>query len=194
MFQFVELNGSKLSPANLVKLGQGGCQIGLTPEAEEAVRKSRNMLERILAENKVVYGVNTGFGKFATTVISGDNLVDLQYNLIRSHSAGVGNPLSPKRTRMLLALRINVLAKGYSGISLETLQRLIAAFNASCLSWVPEKGTVGASGDLAPLAHLALGLIGEGKMWSPESGWSNAKCKLFGGFWSTSFIEIFPKT
>lgn len=113
------------------------------------------MLERILKENKVVYGVNTGFGKFATTLISGENLIDLQYNLIRSHSAGVGNPLSPMRTRMLLALRINVLAKGYSGISLETLKQLIDAFNSSCLSWVPEKGTVGASGDLAPLVSFA---------------------------------------
>lgn len=108
-------------------------------------------MEQILVENKVVYGVNTGFGKFATTVISRENLNELQVNLIRSHSAGVGKPLTPKRTRMLLALRINVLAKGYSGISLQTLLQLIEAFNASCLSWVPEKGTVGASGDLAPL-------------------------------------------
>lgn len=79
---------------------------------------------------------------------------------------------------MLLALRINVLAKGYSGISLETLKQVIEAFNASCLSYVPEKGTVGASGDLAPLSHLALGLIGEGKMWSPKSGWADAKYVL----------------
>lgn len=79
---------------------------------------------------------------------------------------------------MLLALRINVLAKGYSGISLETLKQVIEVFNASCLPYVPEKGTVGASGDLAPLSHLALGLIGEGKMWSPKSGWADAKYVL----------------
>ena len=170
------MTGSQLTTDDLLALGRGRCSIKLHQDAVERVKKSRDMLERILAENKVVYGVNTGFGKFATTLISGENLIDLQYNLIRSHSAGVGNPLSPRRARMLLALRINVLAKGYSGISYETLSRLIDAFNASCLSWVPEKGTVGASGDLAPLAHLALGLIGEGKMWSPESGWSDAKC------------------
>ena len=76
---------------------------------------------------------------------------------------------------MLLALRINILAKGYSGISLENLERCVACFNASCLSWVPEKGTVGASGDLAPLSHLALGMMGEGKMWCPETGWGEAK-------------------
>uniref|UniRef100_A0A673ZK41 Histidine ammonia-lyase n=1 Tax=Salmo trutta TaxID=8032 RepID=A0A673ZK41_SALTR len=126
----------------------------------------------------VVYGITTGFGKFARTVIPVHKLKELQENLVRSHSAGVGNPLSPERTRMLLALRINVLAKGYSGISLETLHRMIQAFNASCLSFVPEKGTVGASGDLAPLSHLALGLMGEGKMWSPKSGWADAKYVL----------------
>ncbi|KAG2460337.1 HUTH lyase, partial [Polypterus senegalus] len=90
----------------------------------------------------------------------------------------VGKPLSPERSRMLFALRINVLAKGYSGISLNTLHQMIEAFNASCLSYIPEKGTVGASGDLAPLSHLALGLMGEGKMWSPKSGWADAKFGL----------------
>uniref|UniRef100_A0A8B9HT57 Histidine ammonia-lyase n=1 Tax=Astyanax mexicanus TaxID=7994 RepID=A0A8B9HT57_ASTMX len=136
------------------------------------------LLDTIVKEKKVVYGITTGFGKFARTVIPISKLKELQENLIRSHSAGLGRPLSPERTRMLLALRINVLAKGYSGISLETLHNMIQAFNASCLSYVPEKGTVGASGDLAPLAHLALGLMGEGKMWSPKSGWADAKYVL----------------
>lgn len=150
----------------------------MAKEAVDRVKKGRLLLEEILHESKVVYGINTGFGKFATTVISKEQLKQLQVNLIRSHSAGVGKPLPPKRTRMLLALRINVLAKGYSGVSLETLEQLVEAFNASCLSWVPEKGTVGASGDLAPLAHLGLGLLGEGKMWSPETGWGEAKYVL----------------
>lgn len=100
---------------------------------------------------------------------------ELQNNLIRSHAAGVGKPLSIQRTRMLLALRINVLAKGFSGISVETLRRVIRAFNMSCLSVVPEQGTVGASGDLAPLSHIALGLMGEGQMWSPKTGYADAK-------------------
>jgi histidine ammonia-lyase len=129
----------------------------LTIDAEERVKRGRELLDHILEENRVVYGVNTGFGKFATKVIEKEDLEQLQINLVRSHSAGVGLPLPPERVRRLLALRINVLAKGHSGISLETLSQLIDAFNASCLSWVPEKGTVGASGDLAPLAHLALG-------------------------------------
>uniref|UniRef100_A0A8K9WLV9 Histidine ammonia-lyase n=1 Tax=Oncorhynchus mykiss TaxID=8022 RepID=A0A8K9WLV9_ONCMY len=110
----------------------------------------------------VVYGVNTRFGKLARTLIPKDNV-------------RVGPPLSVERTRMLLALRINVLAKGYSGSSMETVQAMVKAFNASCLSWVAEKGTVGATGDLAPLAHLTLGLMGEGRMWSPQRGWDHAK-------------------
>uniref|UniRef100_A0A452TB21 Histidine ammonia-lyase n=1 Tax=Ursus maritimus TaxID=29073 RepID=A0A452TB21_URSMA len=129
-------------------------------------------------EKVIVYGITTGFGKFARTVIPVNKLEELQVNLVRSHSSGVGKPLIPERCRMLLALRINVLAKGYSGISLETLKQVIEVFNASCLPYVPEKGTVGASGDLAPLSHLALGLIGEGKMWSPKSGWADAKYVL----------------
>ncbi|XP_043569233.1 histidine ammonia-lyase-like isoform X2 [Chiloscyllium plagiosum] len=176
--EYICLDGNHLTIEDLVQLGRGLYKIKLTTEAEERIKQSRLLLENIVKENKVVYGITTGFGKFARTVIPHNKLKELQENLIRSHSAGVGKPLSPKRSRMLLALRINVLAKGYSGISLETLNQMIQAFNASCLSYVPEKGTVGASGDLAPLAHLALGLIGEGKMWSPKSGWADAKYVL----------------
>ncbi|XP_037109748.1 histidine ammonia-lyase isoform X2 [Syngnathus acus] len=172
------LDGNSLTSTDLVNLGRGLYKITLAPEAERKVVQSRELLDTIVKENKVVYGITTGFGKFARTVIPVSKLKELQENLVRSHSAGVGNPLSPERTRMLLALRINVLAKGHSGISLETLHAMIQAFNASCLSFVPEKGTVGASGDLAPLAHLALGLMGEGKMWSPKSGWADAKYVL----------------
>uniref|UniRef100_A0A7N8XYJ6 Histidine ammonia-lyase n=1 Tax=Mastacembelus armatus TaxID=205130 RepID=A0A7N8XYJ6_9TELE len=175
---YLSLDGNSLTANDLVNLGRGLYKIKLTGEAERKVVQSRELLDTIVKENKVVYGITTGFGKFARTVITVNKLKELQENLVRSHSAGVGNPLSPERTRMLLALRINVLAKGYSGISLETLHAMIQAFNASCLSFVPEKGTVGASGDLAPLAHLALGLMGEGKMWSPKSGWADAKYVL----------------
>ncbi|XP_073429293.1 histidine ammonia-lyase [Dendrobates tinctorius] len=176
--QYIEIDGESLTTEDLLNLGKGLYKIKLTPEAEHRVTQSRLLIENIVREKKVVYGITTGFGKFARTVIPVGQLKDLQVNLVRSHSAGVGKPLSPDRTRMLLALRINVLAKGYSGISLETLQQVIEAFNACCLPYIPEKGTVGASGDLAPLSHLALGLIGEGKMWSPKSGWADAKYVL----------------
>ncbi|XP_015925296.1 histidine ammonia-lyase [Parasteatoda tepidariorum] len=176
--EYITLDGYNLAPEDLLKLGKGLYKIRLSVDSQERVTRSRGLLETILKQNKVAYGVNTGFGKFANTVISDEKIIELQVNLIRSHSAGVGQPLSPEKTRMLMALRINVLAKGYSGISLGTIKQVVDAFNASCLPWVPEKGTVGASGDLAPLAHLALGLIGEGKMWSPESGWGEAKYVL----------------
>uniref|UniRef100_A0A671LMT8 Histidine ammonia-lyase n=1 Tax=Sinocyclocheilus anshuiensis TaxID=1608454 RepID=A0A671LMT8_9TELE len=175
---YISLDGNSLTSTDLVNLGKGLYKIKLTPEAEQKVVQSRELLDTIVKENKVVYGITTGFGKFARTVIPVSKLKELQENLLRSHSSGLGSPLSPERTRMLLALRINVLAKGHSGISLETLHSMIEAFNASCLSYVPEKGTVGASGDLAPLSHLALGLMGEGKMWSPKSGWADAKYVL----------------
>ncbi|XP_076447679.1 histidine ammonia-lyase-like isoform X2 [Babylonia areolata] len=175
---YISLDGNSLSTDDLMQLGKGNYLIKLTTEAEQKVLKARELVDEILASDKVVYGVTTGFGKFARRTIPKEKLVELQENLIRSHAAGVGPALSPERTRMLLALRINTLSKGYSGISMDTLQRYIDIFNASCLPWVPEKGTVGASGDLAPLSHLALGVVGEGKMWSPKSGWAEAKYVL----------------
>jgi histidine ammonia-lyase len=147
-----------------------GREIGLTPDAWERVRAARGVIDRIVESKEIVYGINTGFGKFATVVIPEEECGHLQENLIRSHAAGVGEPLSLERTRMLLALRINILAKGFSGIRERTLQQLIDAFNNDCLSRVPAKGTVGASGDLAPLSHLALGLMGEGEMWDAQQG------------------------
>ncbi|ESO91184.1 hypothetical protein LOTGIDRAFT_209547 [Lottia gigantea] len=176
--EYISLDGNSLSTDELVRIGKGDYLVKLTVEAEEKVKKSRLLVNSILDSKKVVYGITTGFGKFSNVTIGTDKLVELQENLIRSHSAGVGSPLSPERTRMLLALRINILSKGYSGITLETLKQLIDALNANCLPWVPEKGTVGASGDLAPLSHLALGMLGEGKMWSPKSGWADAKYVL----------------
>ncbi|KAG9402910.1 hypothetical protein AC1031_006452 [Aphanomyces cochlioides] len=161
----VVLDGSSLETQDLVLLSKGNTKLELSEDAWEKVKSGRDVVDNILKEKKVAYGINTGFGLFSNVVISEDKLIELQENLIRSHSSGVGTPLSPSATRMLLALRINVLAKGHSGISVDTLKQLVDAFNADCLSVVPEKGTVGASGDLAPLAHLALGMMGEGKMW-----------------------------
>ncbi|XP_064633596.1 histidine ammonia-lyase-like [Lineus longissimus] len=176
--QYISLDGNSLSTDDLIRLGKGEFRIKLSAEAEEMVEKARNLVDDIVKENKTVYGITTGFGKFARVTIPLEQINELQENLIRSHAAGVGDPITPERTRMLLALRINILAKGHSGISPKTLHQYIDAFNASCLPWVPCKGTVGASGDLAPLSHLALGMMGEGKMWSPESGWGEARYVL----------------
>ncbi|XP_077862594.1 histidine ammonia-lyase-like [Saccoglossus kowalevskii] len=164
------ITGKNLTPEQLMVLGKGGAIIKLSGDALSSVKRSKKVIDDILEDvNKVIYGVNTGFGELKSEVIPRDKLCELQENLIRSHASGVGEPLSPQKTRMLMAIRINVLARGNSGISVETLERFIDAFNASCLSYVPEKGTVGACGDLAPLAHLSLGMMGEGDMWNPDT-------------------------
>ncbi|XP_039617177.1 histidine ammonia-lyase-like isoform X3 [Polypterus senegalus] len=173
--EYLYLDGNTLTTGDVVNLGKGMYKIKLTKEAENNVKQSWEVVENVVKESKVVYGITTGFGKFAQTVIPSEKIVELQENVVRSSAAGVGKPLNPERARMLLALRINALAKGYSGISPDTLHQIIEAYNASCLSFIPEKGTVGASGDLAPLSHLALGLMGEGMMWSPKCGWADAK-------------------
>ncbi|RLN72562.1 hypothetical protein BBJ28_00004445 [Nothophytophthora sp. Chile5] len=160
------LDGESLCAEDLVTLSKGAHKIVLSSEAWERVARGRNVVDNILKDKtRVAYGINTGFGLFSNVIISPEKLSELQENLIRSHSSGTGEPLSPAQTRMLLALRINVLAKGHSGIRVHTLEQLVGAFNADCLSVVPCKGTVGASGDLAPLSHLALGMMGEGPMW-----------------------------
>ncbi|KAI9183633.1 hypothetical protein H9P43_004551 [Blastocladiella emersonii ATCC 22665] len=161
------LDGESLTPEELVLLSHGNHTIDLTETAWERIAESRALVEKLASSGKAIYGINTGFGNFATVTIPDDQLSQLQINLITSHSAGTGPALSPARTRMLLVLRINVLAKGFSGISPKNVGCMLAAFNKGCLSYVPEQGTVGASGDLAPLAHLALGMMGMGKMWDP---------------------------
>lgn len=170
----IEIDGNFLDVEDLINTGMGLYHVKLSEDAVKNVIRSRKIIDDIVEGEKTVYGVNTGFGRFANVRISKPKVIELQENLIRSHAACVGPPLSLMRTRMLLTLRINTLAKGFSGARPETIQQMIDALNASCLSYVPEKGTVGASGDLGPLSHLALGLMGEGKMWSPKTGWGNA--------------------
>lgn len=119
--------------------------------------------------DRVVYGINTGFGDFADKIISHENRALLQINLIRSHSVGVGKSIPEKNVKRMMILRINTLAKGRSGISMENLDKYIEAYNAGYIPYIPEKGTVGASGDLAPLSHLTLAMIGEGMAWDKNT-------------------------
>ena len=158
----IALDGNGLDLETLVQIANGE-QVTLDERSREAVIKSRKVVDRILADNEVVYGVNTGFGNFASVIIPPAKLSQLQYNLIRSHAAGVGPHLDKRSCRTLMALRANVLAKGFSGIRPENLDALIAALQAGFHPCIPEQGSVGASGDLAPLAHLTLGLMGEGE-------------------------------
>uniref|UniRef100_A0A915EF11 Histidine ammonia-lyase n=1 Tax=Ditylenchus dipsaci TaxID=166011 RepID=A0A915EF11_9BILA len=172
--RLILLDGYNLSVEDLVDCFKDLCYIKLSETSKRRIREARLFLEKIAAEHRIVYGITTGFGTFANVEILPAELKQLQLNLIRSHATGYGDPLSPAKARMLLALRINVLAKGHSGISVENVEKLVAAFNAFCVSFIPEQGTVGCSGDLCPLAHLALGLLGEGQMWSPSTGWAPA--------------------
>jgi len=143
----------------------GGAAVTLSPDARAAVAASRAVVDRAAAGDTPVYGVNTGFGSFAQTRIARADLDRLQLNLVRSHAAGAGEPLPVRTVRAAMALRANVLAKGHSGIRTETLDALVACLNRDVHPYVPSRGSVGASGDLAPLAHIALALIGEGDVW-----------------------------
>jgi histidine ammonia-lyase len=159
----IAIDGNSLSLAELESVAKGEARVGVSALARSRVAEARAVVEALAEGDQPIYGVNTGFGKLAETRIARPDLERLQRNLVLSHSAGVGPPLSDPEVRALMLLRANVLAKGYSGIRLETLDLLIAALNAGVLPIVPERGSVGASGDLAPLAHLALLLIGEGE-------------------------------
>ena len=157
------LDGSHLKLADLLAIADHDAEVGLTTEARARVRAARAVVDAKAAGDAPVYGVNTGFGNFAETRIDKSDLATLQLNLLRSHAAGVGEPLPVRTVRAAMALRANVLAKGFSGIRLETLEALLALLNRKVHPRVPSRGSVGASGDLAPLAHLALVLVGEGE-------------------------------
>lgn len=161
----IHLDGRSLTAPALARIAAGEA-VGLDPQALALVAENRTVIDRILAEGRTVYGINTGFGQFATVVIPPDQLRQLQLNLVRSHAAGVGEPLPEAQTRALMAARINCLLKGFSGIRPEPLRLLAECLNRNVLPVVPSQGSVGASGDLAPLAHVALLLVGEGVAWS----------------------------
>lgn len=157
------IEGNPLALSEIDAIAQGSAQVALAPAARERAAASRKVIESILASGETVYGVNTGFGKLADIRIPAEHLADLQTNLVRSHAAGVGEPLCEPESRAMLLLRANVLAKGCSGVRLEVLDLLLDLLNAGVHPIIPAKGSVGASGDLAPLSHLALVLIGEGE-------------------------------
>src|SRR5216684_4482714 len=159
----LELNGQKLSLAQVVDIAGGEGHVSLSAAARERVERSRRIVERIVAEGRTVYGVNTGFGKLSDIRIEQSQLRELQLNLVRSHSCGLGKPLSDSEARAMLLLRANVLACGYSGARPVLVDILVAMLERGVTPVIPERGSVGASGDLAPLAHLALTAIGEGE-------------------------------
>ncbi len=159
----MEICGRSISLLQLQRIAHGDERVELTEQARERIRKARSVVEDILRRGDVVYGISTGFGKFADVRIAPEALRQLQLNLVRSHACGIGQPLPIAEVRAMIFLRANVLALGFSGVRLEIVEFLCEMLNRGVHPIIPEKGSVGASGDLAPLAHLALAIIGEGE-------------------------------
>ena len=159
----LQLNGQSLTIQQIAAVAARREHITLAAVARERVERARQVVEQIVAEGRTVYGVNTGFGKLSDVSIDRADLEQLQLNLVRSHSCGLGDPLSDEEARAMVLLRANVLASGFSGARPLVIDTLIAMLEKGVTPVIPEKGSVGASGDLAPLAHLALAAIGEGE-------------------------------
>jgi histidine ammonia-lyase len=159
----IQIDGEHLDFAQLYRVVFDGAKVELAPQARARMLASRAVIERLIASDQAVYGVNTGFGKMASVRISRAQIGELQVNLVRSHSCGVGAPLSEHETRAMLLLRANAIAKGFSGVRPVVAETLCAMLNAGVHPVIPAQGSVGASGDLAPLAHLAQVAIGEGE-------------------------------
>jgi len=154
-----------LTAALAFDLATGRCQGLLSDSTRQRIRGSQAHIAAMVAGYRTIYGVNTGFGPLCTTLISYEHLRDLQHNLLRSHAVGVGDHIDPLLTKLMLILKVQALAKGYSGICLATVDRILWHLEQDVIPCVPAQGSVGASGDLAPLAHLFLPLIGEGWVW-----------------------------
>jgi histidine ammonia-lyase len=178
----MELNGQRLTLTDIAAVVLGGEAVKISNLAQPRILASRKLVEEIISRDATVYGVTTGFGKLSDVRIPREALSELQLNLVRSHACGIGEPLSEPEVRAMMLLRANVLALGFSGIRLEIIQMLCEMLNGRVHPVVPEKGSVGASGDLAPLAHLALTLIGEGEAFLDgermESGEALRRAKL----------------
>jgi histidine ammonia-lyase len=162
-FDGVLLTGNDLTFEQLYAVALRKKRVSLAPDAIERMKASRAVVDRLVASGATAYGINTGFGKLASVRISTEQVRQLQVNLVRSHACGVGTPLSELETRAMILLRANALAKGLSGIRPQTVETLCAMLNAGVHAVIPSQGSVGASGDLAPLAHLAQVVIGEGR-------------------------------
>lgn len=160
----VLINGRDLTVEEVIRVCRGNEKVEIAPQAKEAVNKARAYIERKLDEGAVIYGLTTGFGKFSNVLISKEETTDLQRNLIISHTCTFGEPYPREYVRAAMLLRCNALSRGNSGIRLSTIQTMLDMLNAGIHPVIPRKGSLGASGDLAPLSHIALGLIGLGKV------------------------------
>jgi histidine ammonia-lyase len=162
----IELTGDNVDIGQVVQVARKkSVQVSLSSNARTRMQDSRSYIEKRIASGEVMYGINTGFGAFSSVRISDAQLEDLQKNLIRSHCMGIGEPFSYEQTRAIMFLRANALARGHSGIRPEVVDKILQFLNQDVIPVIPQQGSVGASGDLAPLSHLALAIIGEGEVW-----------------------------
>ena len=159
------IGNGKLTLEDLINVTRNGYEVKISDEAKEKVAIARNLVEDYIKEGKISYGITTGFGKFSDTVISKEETATLQRNLIMSHACGVGNPLAIDHARGIMLLRVNNLIQGHSGIRQKVLDLLVEMINKGVTPYIPEKGSLGASGDLAPLAHMVLVMLGLGKAY-----------------------------
>ena len=166
----LHINGNDLTLEAVREVAAERRAVLLAPDAREGVNRARAVVDEIVASNKVAYAITTGVGKLSDVRIAGDQIRELQVNLVRSHAVGVGTPLAVAETRAMMLLRANSLAKGHSGVRAIVIDTLCEMLNRGVTPVVPSQGSVGASGDLAPLAHLALALIGEGECFDEKGG------------------------
>src|SRR5215470_11548632 len=164
----LHINGNDLTLEAVREVAVEKRPVLLLPDAREAVNRARAVVDALVANNKVSYAITTGVGKLSDVRIAGEQIRELQVNLVRSHAVGVGEPLSVSETRAMMLLRANSLSKGNSGVRAQTIDTLCEMLNRGVTPFVPSQGSVGASGDLAPLAHLALALIGEGECFDEK--------------------------
>lgn len=161
----ITLTGHDLTFRDIVAIGIGDKHVGLDQNSIQRCIASREYLEKAISENKIIYGVNTSYGPMCNKIVNNKDIETLQNNLILSHAAGLGEPILPYIAQAILAVRLNTLAKGYSGVRVELLELMRDMINANLAPYIPESGSVGASGDLIHLAHMALALIGKGKVY-----------------------------
>ncbi len=161
----IVLTGNDLDLKDIISVARDKERIKISDSAKKKIKKAREHVDELVKKGEIVYGITTGFGKFSDKKISPGEVLRLQENLIKSHSVGTGEPLPLEVVRAMILLRINNLAKGHSGIRLKIIKQLVELLNKDVVPWVPEQGSVGASGDLVPLAHIVLVIMGEGKAY-----------------------------
>ncbi len=162
------INGENITIDAVVRVASGEVKVELAQESKIKMKESRDYIMNRVNQGEIIYGVNTGFGAFSSVSISKPEIVQLQKNLIRSHSMGIGQPFTKEESRAIMLLRANALARGHSGVRPFVVEKILEFLNNDVIPVIPQQGSVGASGDLAPLSHLALAVIGEGEVWGAD--------------------------